>query len=221
MGIDMDSSDTKMKTYYKARAPIYDEVYAYPERQADLRLLERYLPDQFAGQHVIELAAGTGYWTQFINRTAGSILATDVTTEALDQIKQRKLSKPVETKLLDAYALGDFSQAFDAGFSGLWYSHIPKQRVKEFLNGFHQCLKPGATVLFLDNSKAQCDRLPLSYTDDHGNTYQDRVLEDKSVHRVLKNFPTEDSLIAAVGKAGRNFKYMALDNFWVFQYQLK
>ena len=46
----------------------------------------------------------------------------------------------------------------------------PKQRVNEFLQSLHQCLTPGATVLFMDNTPAQCDRLPLSHTDEVGNT---------------------------------------------------
>jgi len=59
-----------MKEYYKERAPVYDRVYAYPERQDDLRELEEYIPAQFDGREVIEIAAGTGYWTQFIYKKA-------------------------------------------------------------------------------------------------------------------------------------------------------
>ena len=29
-----------MTPYYRERAPVYDAVYGYPERQADLRFLE-------------------------------------------------------------------------------------------------------------------------------------------------------------------------------------
>jgi len=64
-----------MKEYYQKRAPVYDRVYAYPERQADLRFLEEYIPEQFSGLDVLEIAAGTGYWTQYIAGQAQSILA--------------------------------------------------------------------------------------------------------------------------------------------------
>ena len=56
-----------MRSYYKERAPVYDRVYKYPERQTDLRFLESYRPRQFSGLKMIEIAAGTGYWTQFIS----------------------------------------------------------------------------------------------------------------------------------------------------------
>ena len=52
-----------MKEYYAARAKEYDQIYAKPERQTDLRLIEQWLPSRFEGARVLEIAAGTGYWT--------------------------------------------------------------------------------------------------------------------------------------------------------------
>jgi ubiquinone/menaquinone biosynthesis C-methylase UbiE len=52
-----------MIDYYAARAPEYDSIYAKPERQADLRLIEAWLAEQCAGKQVLEVACGTGYWT--------------------------------------------------------------------------------------------------------------------------------------------------------------
>ena len=49
-----------MKEYYAARAKEYDQIYAKPERQADLRLVEQWLPVRFEGARVLEIAAGTG-----------------------------------------------------------------------------------------------------------------------------------------------------------------
>ncbi len=219
----MENSDAVMKTYYKERAPIYDQVYSYPERQKDLRFLESYIPKQFKGLDVLEVAAGTGYWTQFITAQANSILATDATIGALEQIEKRPLIKPVSTKVIDAYSLYELKQTYTGAFSGLWISHIPKQRLNEFLVNLHRCLELEANVLFIDNSIAQCDRLPLTSSDEFGNTYQDRLLDDglgnKETHKVLKNFPGETELMEVTSKFGTNFKYIELDNFWLFQYQ--
>ncbi len=47
-----------------------------------------------------------------------------------------------------------------------------------------------------------------------------RPLRDGSLHRVLKNFPGEDELQALVaGRASRS-RYLRLDNFWLFEYEL-
>ena len=215
----MDHRDTKMKSYYKERAPIYDRVYAYPERQEDLRFLEKYIPKQFTGLDVLEIAAGTGYWTQFIITEANSILATDATIEALEQIEKRPLTGFVPIKVIDAYSLDEIPRKYSGTFAGLWLSHVPKQRLHEFLETLHNRLEQEATVLFIDNSEVQCRRLPLSYTDEFGNTYQDRELDDGSIHRVLKNFPSEHELLEATAKWGSNHRYMELGNFWLLQYK--
>ena len=96
-----------MQAYYNDRAPVYDRVYQYPERQADLRFLEKYVPRQLFGLNVLEIAAGTGYWTRFISETAQSILATDLSLEALEELKNRKLPGNVSIMALDAYKLED------------------------------------------------------------------------------------------------------------------
>ncbi len=214
-------NDSEMKAYYKERAPIYDRVYSYPERQEDLRFLEKYIPDQFASLNIIEVAAGTGYWTQFISRKADSILATDATIETLVQIQQRPLINRVQTQVVDAYSIGQLPQKFDGVFAGLWLSHVPIQRMKEFLDSMHKVLSSGAIVVLLDNSLAQCIRLPITYTDEVGNTYQDREFDDGTVHRVLKNFPSKVDLIEVTSARGNNHKYIELHNFWLFQYQAR
>ena len=215
----MNTSDGQMKVYYKERAPVYDRVYSFPERQNDLRILESYIPCELEGLDILEVAAGTGYWTQFISQKANSILATDATVEALNQIQQRKIDCPVETKVVDAYKLGTLGKCFSGAFAGLWLSHVPKQDLNVFFGELHKCMNPGAKILLIDNSIAQCERLPLTYTDDFGNTYQDRELADGTIHRVLKNFPSQDELFAVTNEIGKNHKFMELDYFWLFQYQ--
>lgn len=60
----MPQLDPDMQSYYAARASEYERIYAKPERQADLRRLESMIPAMFARCNVLEIASGTGYWTQ-------------------------------------------------------------------------------------------------------------------------------------------------------------
>ena len=216
----MESSDKAMKAYYRRRAPVYDEVYEYPERQADLRYLESYVASFFENKRVLEIAAGTGYWTQFIAKGATSVLATDATDQASAQIKQRPNTESVSVKNIDAYALEEIKQTFNAAFAGLWVSHVPKQDLADFIQLLNGRLEAGASVLFIDNSREQCVRLPITYTDDKGNTYQNRKLADGTAHRVLKNFPTEAELLAATKDVSSDHEYLQLENFWLFKYRI-
>ena len=72
----MEPADSSLVDYYRASAPLYDGVYQKPERQDDLREIERWVAAVFAGRRVLEVACGTGYWTRFIAATATSVTAT-------------------------------------------------------------------------------------------------------------------------------------------------
>jgi len=212
------NSDAAMARYYSERAPVYDRVYAYPKRQTDLRFLEPYIAEQFDNREVLEIAAGTGYWSQFIIERANSLLATDANQETLDEISSKQLTAPIATKVADAYRLEGVEGPFTGVFAGLWFSHVPKQRRYEFLHAIHQRIEKGAVVVLLDNSSVQCERHPVTATDNHGNTFQDRQLDDGSVHQVLKNFPEQTELDQLTATLGVEAKYLAMDNFWLYQY---
>jgi len=217
----MDDNDAQIRSYYKARAAFYDRVYAQPERQRDLRYLEHYIPSQFVGRTVLEIAAGTGYWTQFIAAEAASLVSTDATPEVLEQAKKRPNTARVSFRVADAYRLDDISEIFDGVFAGLWFSHVPRQKAGDFFAAFQRLVKPGAIVLFVDNSLVQCGSMPISHTDEYGNTYQQRQLDDGSVYRVLKNFPSKDELFELTKDFAASRSYLALENFWLFQYVVK
>jgi len=216
----MSDLDSAIKAYYATRAPYYDDVYDKPERRNDLAFLKRHLPSRFAGQSVIEVACGTGYWTQYIAPVASRLVATDALAEPLDFAKQRPGVERVQFLQADAYSLPAELGKFQAAYAGLWFSHVPIERRPEFLTSLHHLLLPGATVIFLDNSEVQCREHPIVKRDAHGNTYQDRRLRDGSVHRVLKNFPSETELRQMVADAAKAASYKALENFWLFEYVL-
>lgn len=213
-----EGADAAMRAYYAARAPIYDEVYLRPERQDDLRWLRDRIGPWFAGRAVLEVACGTGYWTQFIAPAATRMTATDALDEPLAFARLRPGTGKVTFLRADAYALPATLGSFDAAFAGLWISHVPVTRRREFLAGLHARLLPGARVVLVDNTEAQCARLPIAGRDDDGNTYQQRPLPDGSTHRVLKNFPSEQELRALLDDASSGAQYWRGGHFWALSY---
>ena len=214
----MISVESSMQSYYAARAHEYDGIYRKPERQADLRAIEAWLPPLFSGASVLEVACGTGYWTQFIAPVAARILAVDAAPETMAIAKSRVPQDKVRFEIGDAYELPPPSEKFDAAFAGFWFSHVPKQRQQAFLAGLNALLRPGARVVLLDNRYVQGSSSPISEQDDNGNTYQTRKLADGSTHRVLKNFPAEQELMALVAESGRNASLKCWQYYWAFEY---
>ncbi len=161
-----------MEKYYAARAPEYDAVYGKPERQPDLRAIEQWVAQRFAGASVLEVACGTGYWTQFIAPAAKRVCALDAVAETLEIAKSRISTGNVEFVSGDAYALPGGRRGFDTAFAGFWFSHVPKARQSEFLLSLRTVLVPGARVVILDNRFIEGSSSPIAEQDADGNTYK-------------------------------------------------
>ena len=210
-----------MSAYYVQRAAVYERVYAKPERQADLRAMEAWLPTQFAGRRVLEVACGTGWWTPHAARNATSWLATDLNPETLALARHKALPACVQLATVDAYSFQQIEgQTFDAAFAGCWWSHVLLARLPAWLDLLHQRLVPGAHVVMLDNSYVQTSNLPITRRDEAGNTYQMRSLDDGSQHEVLKNFPTREQAFAAIGARARHPQWTDFGHYWALSYTL-
>ncbi len=207
-----------MELYYAQRAAEYEQIYAKPERQADLARMRNDIPALFEGRRVLEIACGTGYWTPLIAAQAESVFALDYNEETL-AIARTKAYPRANVRFVrgDAYALPERRDRFSAAYAGFWWSHVPLSRLEGFLRGLHRCLEPGAVVAFMDNRYVEGSSTPLSRQDGEGNTYQTRRLDDGSTHEVLKNFPTPRELRERLGAEARVTEY---EYYWVASYRI-
>lgn len=216
------SIESSMISYYADRAREYERIYAKPERQEDLRWLRTFVGRTFVGATVLELACGTGYWTEILSQVAESVTATDINEEVL-VVARNKPHGAAKTAFrnMDAYDLPNFPQKFSAGVAAFWWSHVPKAKLHDFLCGFHRVLSSGARVVFIDNRYVEGSSTPVSRTDEQGNTYQIRKLDDGSKHDVLKNFPSETELRASVDGLASELHVEFLAYYWVLSYLVK
>src|SRR5258708_8710963 len=116
----MSADACYLAEYYAQRAAEYDEVYRKPERQYDLARLRGLLPPLVAGKRVLEIAAGTGYWTQVLAGTATAITATDVNAETPALAAQRHYCPaPASLRPARASPPGAVPGGFGPGLRGL------------------------------------------------------------------------------------------------------
>lgn len=216
-------TESRLAGYYARRAAEYERIYAKPERQADLAVLRERLGRLFAGRHLLELACGTGWWTEAIAPYAASVTALDVNEEVLAIARAKRYPQGRATFAIgDAYAPPDLGRIHDGLFAGFWWSHVPIGRIDAFLAGATRAVAPGALVVFLDNRYVEGSSTALSRTDAEGNTYQIRKLDDGSVHEVLKNFPTQADLIAhALRCGGTDARVEMLRYYWLLTFHAK
>ncbi len=211
-----------MKSYYANRAQEYELIYSKPERQSELRNLKSRVRLAFAGQRVLEVACGTGYWTQLIATSSESILAVDCNPEVLAIAASKSFATEgcVAFKQADAYDLTGITPDFTSGFFGFWWSHVPKRMMRDFLRAFHGKLNAGSLVMFLDNNYVEGSSTQISRTDDDGNTYQQRTLADGTRYEVLKNFPAKEELEATVAHDVSEVHITKYTYYWCLEYRL-
>jgi SAM-dependent methyltransferase len=202
--------------YYADRAAEYDEVYRKPERQDDLARLKQLLPPQVAGKRVLEIAAGTGYWTQVLASTAAEIVATDLRAETIAIAAQRDYGPaPVVLRTADAYQLDSVPGEFDLVFCGFWWSHILRADIPTFLSGVRGRTGPGVQLVLVDNRYVPGSNNPISRTGPDGDTYQRRRLADGREYEVLKNFPSREQLAADLEPVATDLAWTELDYYWL------
>jgi demethylmenaquinone methyltransferase/2-methoxy-6-polyprenyl-1,4-benzoquinol methylase len=211
----------EMAAYYARRAAEYERVYAGPRWQDDLAVLRPRVADFFSGRQIFEVACGTGYWTERAAERARSVHATDLNNNTLALARAKSYAAPMTFERRDAYAPAAVAPNFDAGLAGLWLSHVDLARMDAFLRAFHSHLGPGAAVLMFDE-RATLDRPnpPESRTDEAGNRYEMRRLQDGGQFEIVKNLfdcARVEALIRphAAAVACRELRY-----FWLLEYAL-
>jgi len=207
--------------YYTQRAHEYEQIYEKPERQPDLGRLRSWLQETVAGERVLEIACGTGYWTAAVAPFATAVTATDASPEvlALARLKQYPPGR-VQFVVADAYALEPVGGEFTAGLAAFWWSHVPRERHREFLLSLHRRLGTGALVVLMDNRFVSGSSTAISREDAAGNTYQQRRLAGGSTYEVLKNFPTSVELDAALSPLAVDLSITELAYYWMVRYRV-
>jgi len=219
---DPRNTAPQLEDYYAKRAREYERVYDKPERQRELSWLRDRVPEIFRGRTVLEVACGTGYWTQFIARSALHVNACDI-NEAVLEIAREKPIPPGRATFFkaDAITLEGVPAGCDAAFAGFWWSHVRKSELEVFVKELALRLQPGATVAILDNTYAEGSSTPISRRDAEGNTYQMRALASGEQYEVLKNFPSALELTEAVRPVAREAHLESLTYYWLLVFTLK
>ena len=210
-----------LAAYYAQRAPEYERIYQRPSRQPNLRALEAWVAEIFAGRRVLEIACGTGWWTLHGAARAAHWLATDCNPQTLALAAAKALPACVQCRVVDAYTLDGLDGArFDGAFAGCWWSHVPRARLPAALSALHAKLLPGALVVWLDNRWVEGESTPIARRDADGNGFQQRRLDDGSVHEVIKNYPRPDEAVALLGPRAHDARWAEGSHYWTLSYRL-
>ncbi|MDP8905189.1 MAG: class I SAM-dependent methyltransferase [Chloroflexota bacterium] len=155
------SDDAVLKDYYAARAGEYDDWYLRRGRyshgplddavwQSDLDTATLWLDGLAIGGEIVELAAGTGWWSPLLAQK-GELWLYDAVEEPLERARERLLAHGLRAHIHLRDAWQEPDRRVDALFTGFWVSHIRRSRLNDFLALARRWLKPGGTYAFIDS----------------------------------------------------------------------
>jgi SAM-dependent methyltransferase len=203
-----------MEEYYRERAKEYDDFYRVARRENDLARLRAWVVERVRGRTILEIAAGTGYWTAVAAPAAKAITATDYNAETLAIAARRQLPRHVTLIAADAYRLPQFADTFDLGMAMLWWSHVEKQRRDELLCHFTGRLTRKASVLMVDQCYREGLSSPISRRDEFDNLYTTRKLANGAMYEIVKNYPTDEELRDTFGRVCEDIEMSRVGEFW-------
>lgn len=201
----------EMNRYYEARAPWHDAYMSYETAESMERQLQAIIDDLeplIAGRRILEVACGTGNWTQVLARRAAAVVAVDVSPRAL-AIASAKLGglRNVQLVHADAYDLSQVDDLFEVLFAADWWSHIPIRLLPQFLAASCTKVVPGARAIFTDMILSDYFQKEPCYYDSDRNRISRRTLPDGSAFEVVKNFPSEAEIREYCGDVARLIDY--------------
>lgn len=241
--LDVEHLLAEQIAYYRARAPEYDEWW---EREGSFDLgpefrsqwlreiahvqdaLKAFAP---SGK-VLELAAGTGIWTEQLARYSRSITALDASAETLE-ISRSKLAgsaAPVEYLQADLF---DWEPDFlyDVVFFGFWLTHVPDARFERFWELVRSAMEPNGRFFFVDNAAPEREvaaRFPQTVSR-QGQTFMTRWsttdptsgtslrrLSDGTEYRIVKVFWEPESLQQKLLQLGWKATVRRTEHFFVY-----
>ena len=200
-----------MVAYYQARAGEYDDWYLRRGRyehgpihdaawNAELDSAGRWLDGLPIAGRIVELAAGTGWWSPLL-ASKGELWMYDAADAPLERARARLVAHRLRAHLhvRDAWAEPDGDPA-DALFAGFWLGHVERERTAGFLDLAVRWLAPGGRFALIDSLPD-----PRSGAVDHPAPSGDRSvrrLDDGREFEILKVYRSADDIAAALSAAG-------------------
>jgi 2-polyprenyl-3-methyl-5-hydroxy-6-metoxy-1,4-benzoquinol methylase len=202
----------EMKTYYQERAHEYDQWFYRQGRYdrgaeanagwfAEANEVFAALADFYLTGDVLELAPGTGIWTERLVRTASSVTAIDASPEMIEINRAKVSSNRVTYVQADLFSWWP-ERVYDAVLFCFWISHVPLERLNSFLCSVAAMLRPGGKVFFVDGRRTSDGSAAHQQAPVQDSQLTKRVLNDGRAFEIIKNYYDPTDLAARCGQAG-------------------
>ena len=209
---DIRSLVQQQIAYYRSRASEYDEWFfrqgRYDHGEAlnkqwfqEVEQVREHLEQFKPSGSVLELACGTGLWTQQLLKHARNITAVDAVTEVLELNRQRIHASQVKYVQADIFTWQPVER-YDVVFFSFWLSHVPAQYFDSFWKMLSMALKPGGRVFFIDSKYEPTSTARNHILGDPLAGITKRLLNDGQEYQIVKIYYVPEELQRSLAQLG-------------------
>ena len=221
----------EMVLYYRERAREYDQWFYrqgrfdrgaennarwFAEAEEVFVALEA---SGFVGD-VLELAPGTGIWTERLVHMATTVTAVDASPEMIEINRAKVASERVSYVLADLFSWRP-ERLYDAIFFGFWISHVPRERLDDFLTSVAAMLCPGGKVFFLDGRRETTSTAIDHQLPTEESQIMVRKLNDGRAFEIVKNFYDPVDLATRCTRAGFEIEVRETATYFLYGYGMR
>ncbi len=213
--------------YYRARAAEYDEWFERRGRydrgpeanrvwRSEVRQLRTALDVFKPNGKVLELACGTGLWTEQLLRHADSVTAVDASPEMLEIARARIGSgRRLRFEEADIFSWRS-KEPYDVVFFAFWLSHVPPERFEPFWNGLREWLRPGGRVFLIDSLYDETSTASDHVLEGPAGIRLTRRLNDGREFRIVKVFYDPLQLTQKLEELGWSFVARTTGRYFLY-----
>ncbi|MDZ8223424.1 MULTISPECIES: class I SAM-dependent methyltransferase [unclassified Nostoc] len=217
--------------YYRARANEYDEWF-YRQGRYDrgvqdnqrwfneVAVIKNTLHQIGVVDDILELACGTGIWTQELLNIGKKITAIDASEEVITINRSKLNSLSVEYHLIDIFTWEPATE-YNLVFFAFWLSHVPPELLDSFLTKVYQSVRLGGQIFIIDSRFEQTSTAKNHVLKDDGNIYKSRKLNDGQEFQIVKIFYQPDELQHKLKQVGFHAEVNVTDNYFIYAHGAK
>jgi demethylmenaquinone methyltransferase/2-methoxy-6-polyprenyl-1,4-benzoquinol methylase len=225
-GAEIEQLLEEQRSYYRARAGEYEDWWYRRGRyehggEADARwfaevaALERAVEQLAPFGRVLELACGTGLWTQKLAPSAARLVALDASAEVLALAREKLSDTEVELLQADIFAW-EPEERFDLVFFSFWLSHVPSELMTGFLEKVGRALAPEGRVFVIDSARSSRASARDHALPAEGEERQRRRLSNGSEYTIVKHWFERDALRALLETHGWRASVRSTGEFFLY-----
>jgi ubiquinone/menaquinone biosynthesis C-methylase UbiE/catechol 2,3-dioxygenase-like lactoylglutathione lyase family enzyme len=217
--------------YYRARAGEYDEWFYRLGRYDHGKALNQQWFDEAKQvmetlhqitmvDEALELACGTGIWTEQLLKIARHITALDASPEVIAINRQKLNAANIDYHQVDLFQWQP-ERAYDLVLFGFWLSHVPPDRLDSFLESVSRAVKPGGKLFIVDSQPAGTSSASNHQPYEVESIRHVRKLNDGREFTIYKIFYEPTTLREKLTAVGFDAAVRLTDNYFIYATAIK